>query len=91
MKRFSPSRRHRHPPLRRATRSATQHLKDVSPRLLEVFCIDGKTYGLPFDRNNMAMHYNTKMVRESGEACCEPASVSEPGQFLRWPPRGSAD
>jgi len=56
-----------------------------------VFCIGGMTYGLPFDWNNMAMHYNTKTVRESGEARCEPASASEPGRFLRWPPRGSAD
>jgi multiple sugar transport system substrate-binding protein len=43
-----------------------EYLKDVSPRLLEVFRVDGKTYELPFDWNNMVMYYNTKMLREAG-------------------------
>lgn len=41
-------------------------LKDVSPRLLEVFRVDGKTYELPFDWNNMVMYYNTKMLQKEG-------------------------
>jgi multiple sugar transport system substrate-binding protein len=43
-----------------------EYLKDVSPRLLEVFRVDGKTYELPFDWNNMVMYYNTKMVQQAG-------------------------
>ena len=43
-----------------------EYLKDLSPRLLEVFRVDGKTYELPFDWNNMVMYYNTKMVRDAG-------------------------
>ena len=43
-----------------------EYLKDVSPRLLEVFRVDGKTYELPFDWNNMVMYYNTKMLQEAG-------------------------
>jgi multiple sugar transport system substrate-binding protein len=42
-----------------------EYLKDVSPRLLEVFRVDGKTYELPFDWNNMVMYYNTKMLQEA--------------------------
>ena len=38
-----------------------EYMKDVSPRLLEVFRVDGKTYEFPFDWNNMVMYYNTKM------------------------------
>jgi multiple sugar transport system substrate-binding protein len=43
-----------------------EYLKDVSPRLLEVFRVDGKTYELPFDWNNMVMYYNTKMLQKEG-------------------------
>jgi ABC-type glycerol-3-phosphate transport system substrate-binding protein len=43
-----------------------EYLKDVSPRLLEVFRVDGKTYELPFDWNNMVMYYNTKMLEKEG-------------------------
>jgi multiple sugar transport system substrate-binding protein len=43
-----------------------EYLKDVSPRLLEVFRVDGKTYELPFDWNNMVMYYNTKMLQQAG-------------------------
>ncbi len=43
-----------------------EFLKDVSPRLLEVFRVDGKTYELPFDWNNMIMYYNTKMFEKEG-------------------------
>lgn len=43
-----------------------EFLKDVSPRLLEALRVDGTTYELPFDWNNMVMYYNTKMLeRES--------------------------
>ena len=41
-----------------------EYMKDVSPRLLEVFRVDGKTYELPFDWNNMVMYYNTKMLEK---------------------------
>jgi multiple sugar transport system substrate-binding protein len=45
-----------------------EYLKDVSPRLLEALRVDGKTYELPFDWNNMVMYYNTRMVeREAKE------------------------
>ena len=43
-----------------------EYLKDVSPRLLEAFRVDGKTYELPFDWNNMIMYYNTKMFQKEG-------------------------
>lgn len=43
-----------------------EFLKDVSPRLLEVFRVDGKTYEFPFDWNNMVMYYNTKMLEKEG-------------------------
>jgi len=43
-----------------------EYLKDVSPRLLEVFRVDGKTYEFPFDWNNMIMYYNTKMFEKEG-------------------------
>lgn len=42
------------------------YLKDVSPKLLEAFRVDGKTYELPFDWNNMVMYYNTKMFQKEG-------------------------
>lgn len=43
-----------------------EFLKDVSPRLLEALRVDGKTYELPFDWNNMVMYYNTKMLEREG-------------------------
>lgn len=43
-----------------------EFLRDVSPRLLEVFRVDGKTYEFPFDWNNMVMYYNTKMFQKEG-------------------------
>ena len=43
-----------------------EYLKDVSPKLLEAFRVDGKTYELPFDWNNMIMYYNTKMFQQEG-------------------------
>lgn len=43
-----------------------EYLKDVSPKLLEAFRVDGKTYELPFDWNNMVMYYNTKMFQKEG-------------------------
>ena len=43
-----------------------EYLKDVSPKLLEAFRVDGKTYELPFDWNNMIMYYNTKMFQKEG-------------------------
>jgi multiple sugar transport system substrate-binding protein len=41
-------------------------LKDVSPKLLEAFRVEGKTYELPFDWNNMIIYYNTKMLQKEG-------------------------
>ena len=43
-----------------------EYLKDVSPKLLDAFRVDGKTYELPFDWNNMIMYYNTKMFQKEG-------------------------
>jgi multiple sugar transport system substrate-binding protein len=43
-----------------------EYLKDVSPKLLEAFRVEGKTYELPFDWNNMIMYYNTKMFQKEG-------------------------
>lgn len=40
--------------------------EDVNEKLLEPFVIDGKTYGYPFDWNNMVMFYNTAMFEEAG-------------------------
>ena len=42
------------------------YLKDVSPKLLEAFRVDRKTYELPYDWNNMIMYYNTKMFQKEG-------------------------
>jgi ABC-type glycerol-3-phosphate transport system substrate-binding protein len=43
-----------------------EFLRDVSPRLLEVFRVNGKTYEFPFDWNNMVMYYNIKMFQKEG-------------------------
>jgi multiple sugar transport system substrate-binding protein len=43
-----------------------EFVKDVSPKLLDAFRVDGKTYELPFDWNNMVMYYNTKMFQKEG-------------------------
>jgi multiple sugar transport system substrate-binding protein len=43
-----------------------EFLKDVNPRLLEIFRIGGKTYMFPFDWNDMIIYYNTKMFEKEG-------------------------
>ncbi len=43
-----------------------EYKTDVSEKLLEPFVVDGKTYGYPFDWNNMVMFYNTTMFAEAG-------------------------
>lgn len=45
---------------------------DVHPRLRDVFVIDGKTYELPLDWNNMVVFYNTKHFQEAGIAPPKP-------------------
>ncbi len=40
--------------------------KDVNPRLLKVFVVNGKTYEFPLDWNNMVVYYNTKHLQEAG-------------------------
>jgi ABC-type glycerol-3-phosphate transport system substrate-binding protein len=43
-----------------------EYLSDVNEQLLNVFVVDGATYELPFDWNNMVMWYNTMMFEEAG-------------------------
>jgi len=43
-----------------------EYKKDVSPRLLEVFVVDGKTYEYPYDWNNMIMYFNLQHLAEAG-------------------------
>lgn len=39
---------------------------DIDPRLVKVFQIRGQTWAIPWDFNNMLIHYNTAHFREAG-------------------------
>ena len=43
-----------------------EDLKDFLPNILEGFQVDGKTYGLPKDYNNLGLFYNKKMFADAG-------------------------
>lgn len=43
-----------------------EFLADVNEQLITPFQIDGSTWELPFDWNNMVMYYNTAMYEEAG-------------------------
>jgi len=49
-----------------ATPELDDYFQDVSPELAEVFVFGGKTYGLPYDYNNMMIWFNTKRLEEEG-------------------------
>ena len=43
-----------------------EFLADVNEQLIAPFVIDGRTWQLPFDWNNMVMWYNTRYFQEAG-------------------------
>ena len=43
-----------------------EYFEDVSPKLAQVFVYGGKTYGLPYDYNNMMIWFNTNRLKEEG-------------------------
>lgn len=49
-----------------ATPSLEAYFDDVSPELAEVFVYGGKTYGLPYDYNNMMIWFNVNRLAEEG-------------------------
>lgn len=49
-----------------ATPALTAYFDDVSPELAEVFVYGGKTYGLPYDYNNMMIWFNVNRLAEEG-------------------------
>jgi multiple sugar transport system substrate-binding protein len=49
-----------------ATPELKDYMADVSPDLAKVFVYGGKTYGLPYDYNNMMIWFNTKRLQEVG-------------------------
>lgn len=49
-----------------ATPSLEAYFDDVSPELAEVFVYGGKTYGLPYDYNNMMIWFNINRLEEEG-------------------------
>ncbi len=49
-----------------ATTELDAYFEDVSPELAEVFVYGGKTYGLPYDYNNMMIWFNVNRLAEEG-------------------------
>ena len=49
-----------------ATPELDAYFDDVSPDLAEVFVYGGKTYGLPYDYNNMMIWFNVNRLAEEG-------------------------
>lgn len=43
-----------------------EFLADVNEQLISPFVVDGQTYQLPFDWNNMVLWYNTALFEEAG-------------------------
>lgn len=43
-----------------------EYFNDISAELSKVFVFGGKTYGLPYDYNNMMVWFNTKSLQEAG-------------------------
>lgn len=53
-----------------------EFLADVNEQLIAPFVIDGQTWQLPFDWNNMVMFYNTKFFQDAG--------LEEPAEDWTW-------
>lgn len=49
-----------------ATSELDAYFDDVSPELANVFVYGGKTYGLPYDYNNMMIWFNVNRLAEEG-------------------------
>lgn len=49
-----------------ATPELDAYFEDVSPELASVFVYGGKTYGLPYDYNNMMIWFNINRLAEAG-------------------------
>lgn len=49
-----------------ATPALDAYFDDVSPELANVFVYGGKTYGLPYDYNNMMIWFNVNRLAEEG-------------------------
>ena len=49
-----------------ATPELDVYFDDVSPELANVFVYGGKTYGLPYDYNNMMIWFNVNRLAEEG-------------------------
>ncbi len=49
-----------------ATPALDAYFEDVSPELATVFTYGGKTYGLPYDYNNMMIWFNINRLAEEG-------------------------
>lgn len=53
-------------PYIKADPGAVENYEDLHPKLQAPFVIDNKTYGFVWDWNNVVMHFNTDMLKETG-------------------------